>query len=106
MKTLTINNIIFELHTSRLHHVVPIRGCKTTEIFEVYDRPSSIKVSIWEEWCNWCKEVNEQGIDCGIQIESHNTNFFTISGSIRINGKCYDLWITRSHNRIYQHQPI
>ena len=106
MKTLTINNVYFELHTSRMHNVAPITGCRRDEIFEVYGRPSVYKVAIWHDWCDWCEQLNNLGYECGIQIESYNCNFFTISGSLRMDGKVYDLWITRSHNRIYQHQNI
>ena len=106
MKTLTINGIIFELHTSRMHNVAPITGCHRDEIFEVYGKPSVYKVGVWNNWCDWCRQVNNLGYECGIQIESHNCNFFTITGSLRMNEEVYDLYITRSHKRIYKHQPI
>lgn len=107
MKLLEINGIAFECTKSHLHPVAPITtGCNRNEIHEVYDRPSHIKELIWYEWCNWCDQLNANGAQCGIEISSHNCNFFSISGSLRINGKCYGLWITRAHNRIYEYEEI
>lgn len=101
-----LNNESFEVITSRMHPVAPITGCNRGDIYEVYSRPSQRKVNIWDYWCDWCNAMNDSGWECGIQIESHNINFFTITGSLRGNGDTYDLWITASHNRLYKHYPL
>lgn len=93
----------FEVHTSKAHPVAPITGYDYDEIFDVYGRPSSYKVAIWHEWCEWCEDMNRNGFDCGIQIDGHNCNFFTISGSIRQGDDVVDIWITAQHNRLYKH---
>lgn len=106
MKYVELASVEFEVHTSRMHPVAPITGYNRDEIFECYSRPSMTKVSIWNEWCNWCDEMNKQGYTCGIQIESYNCNFFTITGSVRKKDDVVDIWITHKHNRMYRHYDI
>lgn len=106
MKYINLNGADFEVHTSRMYPVAPITGCNRAEIFQCYGRPSNVKVSIWNDWCDWCEEMNKDGWKCGIEIASHNINFFTIAGSLRNDDETYDLYITASHNKIFKHFPI
>lgn len=96
----------FEVHTSRMHPVAPITGCDRDEIFEAYGRPSQRKVNIWRYWCNWCEEMNKNGYKCGIEICSHSSNFFSISGYIRTEDETWDIYITYAHNRLYKYQAL
>lgn len=101
-----INGEYFEVECSRMHPVAPIMGCNRNEIFSVYGRPSYTKIDIWNYWCTWCEGLNSQGIQCGIEISSHNCNFFSITGSIVLDGEVCDLWITYAHNRLFKHWEI
>lgn len=106
MKYTNLAEVPFEDHISRNHPVAPITGYNRNEIFECYAKPSKIKVSIWNSWCDWCDDIKELGYECGIEISSHNCNFFNITGSLRKDGEVIDLWITAKHNRMYRHYPI
>lgn len=103
-KTKVVNGVSFELHISNMHPVAPITGCNEYAIYEEYQDPSPLKVHLWKNWCKWCRELNEVGIECGIEIGSKNCFMFTIKGSLRYNDKVYDLYITKDHNRIYEHR--
>lgn len=72
-------------------------GNDMRDIYNAYDRPSSTKVAIWRDWCNWAFE-------CGahLAIASHNCFRFTIRGWVEYNGKTYQLYITDCHNRAYE----
>lgn len=98
----------FEVITSNMYPVAPITGYNWDEIYEVYDRPSTDKIYTWRYWCRWVDEMREAGYKCGIQISSHNTWQFTITGSIRKDetDEVYDIWITKKHNRLYIHRAI
>lgn len=82
-----------------------IQGCDHNEIYSVYARPSSTKVAIWEQWCKWCNYMNDSGLfECGIHIQGHNSNFFSIGGYVVdvTDGTVYALYITHAHNRIIE----
>lgn len=103
MRTIVLCGEIFEVHKSNANNVAPITGYNWDEIFDVYGRPSTYKVDIWHYWCRWCNDMNKSGYKCGIEISSHNCNFFTISGSVRKDDEVIDIWITARHNRAYVH---
>ena len=67
-------------------------------IFACYERPSKIKVGIYEYWADWANENNV--FDFG--ISSYNTNMFTLSGKIIIDGGLYALYITKTRQEIYK----
>jgi hypothetical protein len=106
MKYTNLAGINFEEHVSRMHNVAPIRGYRRYEIYEVYARPSVIKIAIWNSWCDWCEQMNQLGYECGIEISSHNCNFFTIAGNLVYEDEVCDLCITAKHNRLYKHLSI
>ena len=103
-KHININGVEFELcgtvATSPKHR----EGCSFDEIYEVYDRPSSTKVSIWQDWCKWCIEIRISDDNCGISISSHNVSHFSIDGFYydHLTDTTYVLWITHCHNRAYK----
>ncbi len=72
-------------------------GANSREIFDVYSKPSSAKVSIWHDWCKWADEVN-----ANLDIASHTAHFFTINGNVEVNGEVYQLYITAMHNRAFK----
>lgn len=78
-------------------------GADPLAIYQVYGRPSARKIAIWSSWCKWCNEINWNGGEAHIEIGSHNSNFFTISGWVLDRDECeyHDIFITARHNRIY-----
>ena len=101
-QTLTINGKAFELFKSNLNETESFtNGAAYDEIYEAYGRPSNIKVSIWHSWCDWCRELNQNGIPCELWIESHNSMAFSIGGKVKFGGRVYKLWITKCHNRAF-----
>lgn len=101
-QTLTINGKTFELFKSKTSESEPIiRGAVYDEIYDVYGRPSELKVNIWHEWCEWCYDLNKNGMPCELWIAGHSCFSFTIDGKVQYNGHVYQLWITRVHNRAY-----
>lgn len=105
-KTIDFCGTVFELQkpVEAVEHSNYTPGCWWEQINDVYDRPSVYKVGIWHDWCAWCDAVNKtDGYECGLWISSHNVNFFSISGYIKVpSGKLYHLWITRCYNRAYE----
>lgn len=101
-KTLEINGKTFELFKSNLNETESFtNGAAYDEIYEAYGRPSNIKVSVWHEWCEWCRILNQNGIPCTLEIGSHSCQQFTIYGKVKFGGQVYGLRITRDHNRAY-----
>lgn len=94
--TKTIGNTTFEFNTVDKVGHAPISN---DDIYDCYGRPSPTKVSIWMSWSNWF--CNNNGV-CGIC--SHNSNFFSIEGHITDyeNHKEYYVYITPSHNRMWE----
>ena len=101
-KTIEINGRVFELCKSDLPASANVFcGVDSNEIYNVYHRPSAIKVKIWTDWCNWCFDNIYNDIPCTLKIFSHNRDMFSISGMIIIDGHIYRLFITRGHNHAY-----
>lgn len=102
-KTLSINNMVFELFTGEIdkESTTFTNGAAYDAIYEVYGRPSGTKVLVWHVWCEWCYTLNQNGIPCTLEIGSHSCHQFSIYGKIKFGGHVYRLWITRDHNRAY-----
>ena len=100
MRKIEINDVTFELTIPR-HHVDPNYsrfGCEC-DIYDFYDRPSRFKVAIWEDWLNWARDTDNV---VTFYISGANGFQFTISGCVQTpDGKMYNLYITRDHNRAY-----
>lgn len=91
-----INGIEFELDgTCKLGSNFEIG---TASIFDAYKNPSSEKISIWDGWCRWWREMDK----CDIWVSAHTCNFFSISGLCKWQGEKYFLRITYAHNRAYK----
>lgn len=99
----TINGVEFELFKAYAGASVEFDGCGADydEIKSVYGRPSEFKIDIWHEWCEWCYDLNKNGMTCELWIDSHSCFSFSIRGRVQYNGHVYKLWITRDHNRAY-----
>lgn len=97
MKTITINNEVFELEKPMTKLDLP--ACSFKSVDDVYGRPSDTKRRIFQSWFDWFR-MNDGY--CGVQ--SHNCNFFTIGGLVRDkdSGKEYYCYITYAHNRAYE----
>lgn len=99
MKTITIGNIDFELTIPRKRIAKPVTGFlgSREDIFQWYERPSIYKVDIWHDWLDWAYTTDGVIV---FEICSANCNTFSIHGYyIADDGKCYNLWITKAHNR-------
>ena len=98
MKTMSINNEIFEITEPRKINKA-WGGCIASEyqIYRFYDRPSQYKVFIWLDWLKWAR--NTEGIKV-FEISGANGFKFTIKGLYEDEqGNLYNLLITREHNR-------
>lgn len=56
-------------------------GVDANEIYDVYKRPSQEKVNVWKYWSKWFNKVSQSYNDW-MQITSHNSQRFTISGIV------------------------
>ena len=101
--TVTINGETFELFKAYAGASARLTGtgAEYDAIYDAYGRPSYTKVGIWHDWCEWCYELNKNGMPCELWIASHNCMSFSIGGKVQYNGHVYDLWITKCHNRAY-----
>lgn len=66
-------------------------------IYDCYSKPSSKKVSIYNEWLHWA--INNNVIYFG--VASYNCNIFTLQGIITIDDDDYLVYITPSYNTLY-----
>ena len=99
MKTLEINGVTFELTEPRKTvELIYKKGFGSSfDIYKWYERPSTYKISIWEDWLKWA--LNSNGV-FSFNICSANTFMFSIEGCYRSeSGDWYNLFITRDHNR-------
>ena len=92
-ETITLNGQHFELDTKERTIETSI---SRRNIFDCYERPSSYKVSIYQDWLTWF--IDNDGY-CGVC--SYNCNFFTIQGYVtdKETGKRYYCYITKVHNK-------
>lgn len=67
-------------------------------VTECYDRSSSTKQAIYNNWEKWF--IANNILNYG--VESYNCNFFTLGSICEYNGKKYYLYITRCYNRCYE----
>lgn len=96
---------------------------KHVDIYDVYKNPSDAKVSVWNEWVNWARDVNIFDIFCypyevrNLSICSHNDQTFTVCAIIRefdtedemyrklcgnyLTVATYIMVATRYHNYLY-----
>ena len=67
------------------------------DLFRKYKKPSSMKLAIWHDWCDWAEDIG----DTYIQVRGANYNFFSIEGLTLVDGNRYYIEITHSHNYLY-----
>lgn len=69
------------------------------DIYEAYNRPSTVIVNIWNAWKKWF--TRNDGI---CTICSTNCNFFSIEGFFtdRSTGKRYYAYITYANHKLYE----
>ena len=67
------------------------------DIWDAYSRPSRIKEEIWINWRNWFNILGNS--DCW--VKSRNSNQFTIGGYVTINGKVYNVYISKCRQELY-----
>lgn len=86
-----------------------------SDIYDVYKHPSEAKVSIWNEWVQWAREVD---IFCypyevrNLSICAHNCQMFTVCAIIRefdrdeignhLPVATYIMVATKNHNYLYK----
>lgn len=76
-----IGNILAEMNSA---YSVKTKALKTLD--ECYETPSTAKKSIYEDWLDWCTELNKSDEPQFIYpfgIRSYNTFGFTLCGFLR-----------------------
>lgn len=102
-KNFVINGVEFENMGATETLAVRGREYCHSDIYMVYSRPSCYKEDIWKEWCNWAEYIDDSDYDnyAWIEISSHNSQTFSISGQVREHGQSYVILITKAHNRAW-----
>ena len=120
MQDLEINWNLFQVkELSARESANAIHACDPrytySDIYAAYMRPSEAKVSVWNEWVSWAKDVNTfddtYEID-DLRIGSANCFMFTVVAIIREFDKdeignrlpvaTYIMRATKSHNTLYK----
>ena len=107
-KNVVINGVTFELYDDgRLDTGKIYSGAEYYDIMRAYSKPSIYKINSWHKWCEWVHNCMKLGIDAKLEISSHNSSTYSITGAVRdTDGTKYELWITRDHNRAFRtHKP-
>lgn len=73
-------------------------------LFQCYERPSQTKVTIYNFWAGYTKNINAQGF----KVASYNTNVFTLEFDFYKNRTLFHARITPRHNYLFKHdyQPL
>lgn len=87
-----INGVNFEKVRGGVNNI----NTNLKTLYECYERPSTSKLLIYNEWCDFAKKVDatEYG------IASYNANIFTFDFCFKYEDKKYYAHITPSHNYI------
>lgn len=98
---MNVNGIDFEVEKSLndvMEKAYSLPGCMYTyyDIFEAYERPSSAKVSIFNEWRDFVQQVDGYGL----KIVSRNKFMFTLCFNFEQDGHKFFAYITPSHNYV------
>ena len=79
-----------------LEHIEePCKGYNS--IWDAYDRPSTTKESIWNEWKTWFLDTFKNG---EMVVSSKNCNFFSISFRGYTENRLYKGYITATRNEV------
>ena len=93
-KEIVINGVEFKKVKGGVNNI----NTNLKDLYQCYDRPSTSKILIYNEWCDFAKKVDatEYG------IASYNANIFTFDFMFSFNDVIYYAHITPSHNYIYE----
>lgn len=91
-KTITIGTRIFRIDRKAIGHTYT--GECTLD--QVYRNPSAVKRYHWQGWLYWADQVGAK-----ICVESANSQIYTISGLVTVDGVPYYLYITPTYWRVY-----
>lgn len=96
-ETITLNGERFELDTKET--VSTSISIKRRTVDDCYERPSSYKREIFEDWWRW---FIENGGYCG--VASYNCMQFTIEGVVfdKETQEEYYCYITKAHNKCWK----
>lgn len=92
MRLVEVNGASFEVMNTR------IAPYGKRDIFELYQRPSTTKVNIFYEWLNYFREVGTIDI---VRVHGNCMMFVIVADVIGHDGKRYNFYITKAHNRVY-----
>ena len=94
MKLVTVNGINFEVMNTKTN---PYSWGKS-DIYELYQRPSAIKVAIWEDWLNFFRNL---GYIDTIRVHGNCMMFSIVADIVSKDGNRYNFYITKAHNKVY-----
>jgi len=92
MKLALISGTSFEVMNTR------IAPYGYSDIFGLYQRPSAIKVNIFHEWLKYFREVGTIDI---VRVHGNCMMFVIVADVIGHDGRRYNFYITKAHNRVY-----
>ena len=90
-KNIVLGGVIFEVGKPILHSEAT---WTSRRLEECYDKPSSTKIAIWNDWLKWFMQFDEWHFG----VSSYNGFMFTIEGVICDNDNWYKIYITKTHN--------
>ena len=99
---ITIGNANFRVVTSKKYPATYKRYMdllpQCRDINDCYERPSSYKVEIYNDWRDWYAEN-----DCvkSMTVSSYNCMQFTLSGCIDLDGQLYVYYISKARQELY-----
>ena len=104
-KFISLNGKTFQLKQRNFKNQVPVEDVipmiisSSKMLDECYQRPSTTKQVIFNNWFDWFCECDKVH---GFGIRSYNTNIFTLQGYIIFNDYSYGILdITPTHNYIW-----
>lgn len=93
-KEIVINGVEFKKVKGGVNNI----NTNLKDLYQCYDRPSTSKILIYNEWCDFAKKVDASNFG----IASYNANIFTFDFMFSFNDVIYYAHITPSHNYIYE----
>jgi hypothetical protein len=102
-KTLTINGVNFEVKTPRKNKLSLESVINTLDrnagrtIYDCYDRPSEVKLSIYNEWLDWYTGCDDDTVDY-FGVSSYNGFNFSLQALAEVDGYYYLISITKANN--------
>ena len=95
-----IGGVVFTLYVNKpAEKKATMKRWDYLNIWYAYERPSQTKVSIWEDWKKWFLRNTDS---FSIWVSGRNSMQFTISGWFELEGKTYNVYITKTRNDIFE----